>query len=696
MIKVLGLFFTLQVGLHLWASGIGIKSTSIMLQSQQRVDLDKLEKVVSQAKANLLSKKLIREDNQCEYWSMPAYLGSHFVSQYYLLSRWLGVETPSMNKEYLLNLILSRQNKKHGFWLELDDQNMKKPNTIDASIFQYWALKVLSKEFPQRKKEINQSLLLAKSYILKNGGADKAVLFTKIIMALFGNYSWDKIIYIPSITYSELASPMVVDKFSQWVIPHMRPIGYIRAHRIMKTNLGSEFSVSELFDRTTPPQISLKTKLLNGSLNTYEEYIDHGKIGLIDTMNATNWKKLVEKDIIQLQRPNGSWGGYTLATLFSLITIDHYFNQSLSTAVQNQFSNGLKFLEHMYFKTDSSSYMGVLDDGRYWDTALVIRALRENGLPDSEVQNAAQCLADTQQKNGAFPFGEGFEIYSDVDDTVETIIALKGLKLKNYNEKKALDFIFHFQNRDYGWGTFDKNNVGNPFLKLFTSDFSDSAELFDISRPDVTGHAIEALGLFTDKNVFNSQKIANATRYLKKTRVRSLPSAWMSRWAVNYIFGTSAVITGLQAVGVSKDNSMIQDAVKFLKRIQNNDGSFGESTDSYKNHLVLNPNTAVGTASQTAWAIMALCDAGEAHSKTTTDAINFLIHQFEKNKIISTNENGFWSDPSVTGTGHPGLFYMVYPSYPQSWPLIAIGKYMREVCNENQASLHPFCKQYQK
>jgi len=701
MINKIYLCLGLPLAMCLGLSGIKTHAASVSNQSSLSVDLDKLEQVISKAKDNLLRKKIVRADNQCEYWSLPAYLGTHFISQYYLLSRWLGIESSAMNKEYLLNLILSKQNKSEGFWFELDDENLKRPNSLDASLFHYWALKVLKTEFPQRKKDIDQALTLAKSYILKNGGADKSVLFTKIIMALFGNYSWDNIIYVPSTAYSELVSPLVVDQFSQWVIPHMRPIGYIRAHRITKSNLGSEFSLSELFiPNASITGNSLKSLLLSGSLKAYEKYIDHGPLNIMSSYNSFNWKKLVEKDILQLQRLNGSWGGYTLATLFSLITIDHYYNHSLTPSVQEQYNRGVEFLEQMYFKTGASAYKGVLDDGRYWDTALAIRALRENGLPDQEIQRAAECLASTQQESGAFPFGEGFETYSDIDDTVETILALKDLKLKKYDEQKALDFVYHFQNEDHGWGTFDANNVGNFLLKIFSSDFSDSAELFDISRPDVTGHALEVTGLLNNKNILNSQKVVNAIKYLDKTRVtrKNIPNAWLSRWGVNYIFGSSAVITGLRAVGVSKDHPRIQETLKFFKAIKNSDGSFGESTESYKDPSVLKPNASVGTASQTAWALMALSDAGEAHSKEASEAVNFLIRQFERNSLQNTMDNnqGFWSDPSVTGTGHPGLFYMVYPIYPYAWPLIALGNYMRKICNDGntQISSHSICRNY--
>jgi hypothetical protein len=35
-----------------------------------------------------------------------------------------------------------------------------------------------------------------------------------------------------------------------------------------------------------------------------------------------------------------------------------------------------------------------------------------------------------------------------------------------------------------------------------------------------------------------------------------------------------------------------------------------------------------------------------------------------------------WTDPSAVGTGHPSLLYMVYPSYPKAFPLMAIARYL--------------------
>ncbi len=641
--------------------------------TQNSIDATQLTQVIKAAQQNLLKLKIA--DAKGEYWSMPGYLGSHYVSQYYLFTKWFGLPLPQQYKTNLLNLILRRQNQEQGFWLALDDANLKTPNAIDPTIYHYWALKVLRTEYPERQAEIDIAMDKAKQFILAQGGAENSVLFTKVVMALFGNYSWDHIPYIPSLTYHSLISPLVVSEFSQWVIPHLKPLGYIRAHRITKNNLGPEFTVRELFapmSSTPKPASFLKNTL------AWMERVEEKPDSRLHNLSLSNWAQLVETQIVPQQKPAGSWGGYTLSTIFSLITMQHHYGEAIlqRTDLQVRFQRGVDFLETLYFKTGDSSYQGVLDDGSYWDTALALRALRETGIPDNVIMGPAQFLANLQQANGAFPFGYDFEDYSDVDDTAETILALRGLPLKNYQEKKALRFLVNFQNRDSGWGTFDKNNTGNFLLEWFTKDFKDSAEMFDISRPDVTGHSLEIFGAF-GYTKDNSFMVARALQYLRSVRDPQTKVSWLGRWGVNHIFGTSAVITGMRAVGVSSQHPIVRDALTWIKSIQNSDGGFGETTESYRDVRLLGANQSVSTASQTAWALLALIDGGERNSVAATRAVQFLMDQFETNGR-QHGKQGFWTDPSVTGTGHPGLIYMVYPSYPYTWPLIALGKYLRE------------------
>lgn len=642
----------LLLGVPLSGSAAGTVGTAEKLSV---AEMSTLQNVVKRGQEQLIASKRTLPDGD-EYWVMPAYLGAHYVSQYYLLSLWLGRTPPDLDETQLLHNILSTQNR-DGSWLALPDANLTSATTIDPSLYHYWALKVLRKKFPRQDAEIAASLSLARAYIVKQGGIDSSILFTKIILAMFGNYSWDQIPSVPLSIFQPGLDRLTVRKFSQWVIPHLKPIAYMRSRRLTK-DLGPEFRLDEL-------RADASRKTLNplkmpdwGALESHVR--DSGRL----------LSSLAENVLMKEQHPRGSWGGYTLSTLFTIASLQDYarLKPELNPRIEGLTTKGFDFVETLYFKTGSSSYRGVLDDCSYWDTALSIRALRESGYDVSEVLRAARFLQKQQrQEDGSFPFGYDFWSYPDVDDTVEIAIALDGIPEFAGAVRRAYEFIASFQNKDNGWGTFDRDNTGNSLLRLLTRSIGDSADLFDESAGDMTGHALELLGRF-GHTVQNSRMVRKAVSYLKRAR-DPLTKSWESRWEVNHIFGTHAVIAGLRAVGMPASDPLIRDAAKWLISIQNqSDGGFGESTESYRDRSFI--GRGVSTASQTSWAILALIDAGYGNSKAVHDGVRFLINQMAR--------DGHWSDPGVTGTGHPGLIYMVYPSYPMTWPLMALGRYLNE------------------
>ena len=53
--------------------------------------------------------------------------------------------------------------------------------------------------------------------------------------------------------------------------------------------------------------------------------------------------------------------------------------------------------------------------------------------------------------------------------------------------------------------------------------------------------------------------------------------SWFGRWGVNYIYGTMLVLRGLEAVGVDYHEPCVQQAVEWLRMMQNPDGGWGET-----------------------------------------------------------------------------------------------------------------------
>ena len=122
--------------------------------------------------------------------------------------------------------------------------------------------------------------------------------------------------------------------------------------------------------------------------------------------------------------------------------------------------------------------------------------------------------------------------------------------------------------------------------------------------------------------------------------------SWFGRWGVNYIYGIGAVLPALEAIGEDMALPYVRRAVHWLLDHQNDDGGWGESCASY-----VDPDShGVGpsTASQTAWALLALLASGEQNSAAVQEGISYLIE-------TQTTEGLLGTSPTSPGAGFPGL-----------------------------------------
>jgi squalene-hopene/tetraprenyl-beta-curcumene cyclase len=111
----------------------------------------------------------------------------------------------------------------------------------------------------------------------------------------------------------------------------------------------------------------------------------------------------------------------------------------------------------------------------------------------------------------------------------------------------------------------------------------------------------------------------------------------------------------------------VRKAVAWLLGRQNPDGGWGESCFSYDD-----PRTSgmgKSTASQTAWALLALLHAGEAAHPAVARGIRFLLE--------TRTLEGLWDEAEFTGTGFPRVFYLRYHGYSSFFPLWALALYRR-------------------
>jgi len=224
---------------------------------------------------------------------------------------------------------------------------------------------------------------------------------------------------------------------------------------------------------------------------------------------------------------------------------------------------------------------------------------------------------------------------------------------------RAITWLTGMQSRDGGWGAFDADNTGTLVTRL---PFCDFGEVIDPPSADVTAHTVEALAA---AGLSGSLAARRGVTWL--LRNQEADGSWFGRWGANYVYGTGAVVPALIAAGVLPGKPVIRRAVDWLIRHQNPDGGWGEDLRSYTDPAWAGRGTS--TASQTAWALLALLAAGGADAIRSADrGVTWLA--------ATQREDGTWDEPQFTGTGFPGDFYINYHLYRQVFPISALGRYL--------------------
>ncbi|MEX0587119.1 MAG: prenyltransferase/squalene oxidase repeat-containing protein, partial [Pirellulales bacterium] len=350
-----------------------------------------------------------------------------------------------------------------------------------------------------------------------------------------------------------------------------------------------------------------------------------------------------------------------------------------------------------------------------WDTAIASRALAASGatIADPPLEAAARWLlareittpgdwAETVRgEPGGWCFEYANRFYADVDDTAMVLLALRealgdnwmsmgrsgaaGATMRMVHQTSArslpaarddiwlldrlaaasqrgVTWLLAMQNRDGGWGAFDRNNDRELLCRV---PFADHNAMIDPSTPDLTGRVLEALGALGRR--VGDGAVDRAIAYLRRTQ--QADGSWPGRWGVNYVYGTWQVLVGLQAVGVPAVNEQMAAGANWLIAHQQPSGGWGESPDSYRDPT--SRGRGPTTASQTSWAILGLLAAGAATHPATRRGVEFLINRQQ--------DDGTWDEPEFTGTGFPLVFYLRYHLYPIYFPLLALSRYRAEI-----------------
>ncbi len=617
---------------------------SLLLGLNSGYPVEKVKAIIARSQQEILAKQ-----TNNTFWMYPAYLGTNYISTYYVLNFLVSHENDTLLDKNVLRKIILDTQMPDGSWQNVAELN-KDYGELDTTIYHYWALKVMGEN-----PDTSPTMIKARAFVRKNGGFAKTQTMTKFWLCLFGNYDWDDTNYIPLFVFHRqglLSWLFVKYMVAQWVFPHLLPMTYARATHLAK-DLGPRFSIKEL-----NPTESAKT-----------DYRDQSFL----TPSRSELEMLVER-MLEIQQPHGGFGAYSVSSIFSIICfqdfVKKYPDSNLIPRINVAVPRAFSFIELLYFKSGEGAYKGVLDDGRYWDTALAALSLAESNIPAEKLMATFKYFAESQLPSGGIPYGIDFEYAPDTDDTAMAVVFMCKIGMKDSpTVQNALKWLKSMQNSDGGFAAFDKNRQGNFLVKYFTSVFTDSSEAFDPSCVDLAGHILEAFatcGVTLSKD--DSGMMQDAVDYIEGQETDF--GGWEARWGVNYIYAAGAALPGLKRAGVDMRKPWIARAVEWLVTRQNLDGGFGESTLSYSD--VKWAGKGVSTPSQTAWALLGLIDVADTYEyvkPAMERAVDYLVREFER--------RGSWVDDSSVGTGHRKILYMQYPAYSHTFPLIALARYLK-------------------
>jgi len=546
------------------------------------------------------------------------------------------------------------------------------PSELNATCKAYFALKLAGDSTEARH------MALARETIHRLGGLEHTNSYVRFYLALVGAVGWE---LVPSIPPELMLLPQWfyfnIYEMSSWTRGIVIPMAILSTLR-PDWRLPERARVDELFKDPTRKTAAFDwSKQLLSWKNVFLA-LDRG----LKLYEKLPWKPLRQRALREakswmlnhIERTEGLAAIYPamMNSIFALMALGHGPDDPLTWREIQEFSR---------FEIEEGDTIRMQPCvSPVWDTCIAMVALEEAGLPPDHpalVKAADWMLSkqvlgpgDWQVKNkDAEPGGWAFEFrndfYPDVDDTAFVVMALQRVKYPDAKRmegaiRRGIQWLLSMQNRDGGWGAFDRDNDHKFLCNI---PFADHNAMIDPSTADVTARVVECLGRFGWPA--EHPAIQRAVKFLLKDQ--SGDGSWFGRWGVNYIYGTSGVLRALETVSLTA-RDYCQRAVIWLRTVQKADGSFGESLASYEK-----PSTkgqGPSTASQTAWGLIGLLAGTDASDPAIGKAVSYLVHK--------QHEDGSWSEPDFTGTGFPGVFYLKYHLYRNSFPVYALARYSNQ------------------
>jgi squalene-hopene/tetraprenyl-beta-curcumene cyclase len=624
------------------------------------VSPDGVEDAIRQATAAL--GRYQRDDG---HWVFELEADATIPAEYVLLRHYLG-EADELPLERKIGNYLRRMQGEHGGWPLFHGGAFD----ISASVKAYFCLKMIGDD------PAAPHMARAREAILAHGGAARCNVFTRILLAQFGELPWSA---VP-------AMPVEMIRLPRWFPVHLSKMSYWA-----RTVIVPLLVLQALKRRARNPR----------GIGVRELFRPGMRIGTTRTHQRRGWAALFNGLDVALQKVEPLWprGQRQRAIARCKAFVTERLNgedglgaiypaMANSVMMYDALGDGPEHPGRAIARQAIEKLLVVGEDEAYcqpcvspvWDTALASHAMMEvggeaagaalRGLEWLRPRQELEVKGDwAETRPNVRPGGWAFQYrnahYPDLDDTAVVVMAMDRARHQfaagdghDTAIERGAEWVVGLQSSNGGWGAFDVNS-NHGFLNNIP--FADHGALLDPPTADVSARCVSMLAHL---GRIRPPEMRRALDYLGCEQEED--GSWFGRWGVNYVYGTWSALCALNAAGFDASRPSMRRGAEWLLSIQNDDGGWGEDCDSYKlGYRGYEP--AASTASQTAWALLGLMAAGEVDNPAVARGIEWLRH--------AQGEDGLWPQEAYTGGGFPRIFYLRYHGYPKFFPLWALARY---------------------
>jgi squalene-hopene/tetraprenyl-beta-curcumene cyclase len=625
-----------------------------------------LDRAIERGRAALLARQ-----HQDGHWCFELESDCTITAEYILMMHFMDDIDEVLQEKMARYLRATQVKDTHGGWPQYYGGDLDLSCTVKA----YFALKAAGDD-PEA-----EHMRIAREAILARGGAAKANVFTRILLALFEQVPWRATPYVPvEIMLLPRWFPFHIDKISYWARTTLVPLTILCSLKAKAAN-PRKVHIRELF--VTPPDQEHHYFVRGGLLNRVFLLLD--KLG-----RATD--RFIPKSVRQravqravdwfMPRLNGEDGiGAIFPPMVNSLEAmallgypkDHPARQTCLRSIQKL----------VVQRGDGSAYCQPCVSP-IWDTvwsALTLMHTSDDASTQAAIDKSIDWFVAKQElelkgdwavrapdlKPGGWAFQYNNAYYPDIDDTA-VVAALLHIQDRRrgepgrhrLNTDRAADWMIGLQSKNGGFAAFDADNT---YYYLNAIPFADHGALLDPPTEDVSGRVAAALGVLGRPQ--DRAALRRCIDYLLSTQLED--GSWWGRWGSNYIYGTWSVLAGLALAGEDPGQPAIRKAVQWLRSRQNADGGWGETNDSYIDPALRGTHGGLSTSQSTAWAVLAQLAVGEVHSDSVRRGIEFLL--------ANQQSDGFWSNPTHNAPGFPRVYYLKYHGYTAYFPLWALSRY---------------------